>query len=186
MNDEPDADQELMQRLAAGDDLALNEIMDRWSTRVAAYLARFLGHDTDAMELAQETFVAVYRARARYRPRARFSTWLFGIASNLARQRLRWRSRHPEVTLDLETTGARELVSPQTPSLDMESVERAAIVRAAILSLPTDLREVVVLSEYEEMPQAEIAGILACSVKTVETRLYRARQVLRKKLARLL
>lgn len=192
MNDDregaSDADIQAMQRLILGDDLALTEIMDRWTPRIASYLCRFLGNEQDALDLTQATFVAVYRAREKYRPSARFSTWLFGIASNHARQRLRWRHRHPEVALELESESSPSLhptlVSGQTPSLDMQAAERAAQVRKAVQSLPPDLREAVLLFEYEDLPQAEIAGILKCSVKAVETRLYRARHLLRKQLDR--
>lgn len=183
-----DPDIEAMRCLALGDDLALNEIMDRWTTRVASYLSRLIGNQQDAMDLTQETFVAIYRARAKYRPSARFSTWLFGIASNQARQRLRWRKRHPEVALELEweaaSSGQPNLLSEQTPWHDLQAAERAALVRGAVLSLPSDLREVIVLFEFEGLPQKEIAEILHCTQKAVETRLYRARQLLRKQLHR--
>jgi RNA polymerase sigma-70 factor (ECF subfamily) len=184
---DPDSDVEAMTRIARGDDLALNEIMDRWTPRLDAYLARFLGNESDATDLVQETFVAVYRARFRYRPTAKFSTWVFGIASNLARQKLRWRKRHPEVALDLELeqeeTGPVQLDHlAENPSIKMQAKETATTVRSAVMSLPAELREPLVLGVYEELPQAEIAEILGCSTKTVETRLYRARQLLRKRL----
>lgn len=182
-----DADKTAMERLAQGDDVALNEIMDRWTPRLGAYLTRFLGSEADASDLVQETFIAVYRSRSRYRPRAKFSTWLFGIASNLARQRLRWRSRHPEVAYDLLAEEAMETAagveSQQTPLEKIQEQERAVSVRAAVLSLPTDLREALLLSEVEDLPHAESATVLKCSVKAVETRVYRAKQLLRRKLA---
>jgi RNA polymerase sigma-70 factor, ECF subfamily len=85
-----DADSSAMRRLREGEDLALNEIMERWQRRVTSYLLRFTGNETVAIDLAQETFVRVYQSRERYRPQAKFSTWLFAIASNLAREHLRW------------------------------------------------------------------------------------------------
>lgn len=189
MSNQPDregnCDVESMTRLAQGDDLALNEIMDRWTPRLGAYLLRFLGSENDAADLVQETFVAVYRARFRYRPTAKFSSWIFGIASNLARQKLRWRQRHPEVALELElekTNSFRQDHVADDPSTRMQAKETAAAVRAAVISLPAELRETLILGVYENLSQAEIARILGCSTKAVETRLYRARQLLRKEL----
>lgn len=182
---EGDSDVEAMARLAQGDDLALNEIMDRWTPRLGAYFLRFLGSEGDATDLVQETFVSVYRARFRYRPTAKFSSWIFGIASNLARQKLRWRKRHPEVALELEmeetSTVQRDQVA-EDPSIQMQTKETAAAVRSAVISLPADLREALILGVYEDLSQVEIAEILGCSTKAVETRIYRARQLLRKKL----
>jgi RNA polymerase sigma-70 factor (ECF subfamily) len=187
-----DADVAAMERLRAGDDLALNEIMARWGDPVFRYLARYLGEEAEAVDLAQETFVAVYRARWSYRPSGRFSTWVFAIATNQARQRLRWRRRHPEVAFDLQTheTAAREPSVPafgsEDPSRQLVANERATAVRAAVLALPEDLREAVLLAEFEDLPQTEIAAILGCSAKAVESRLYRARAQLRKQLRGLL
>src|SRR5258708_25202197 len=91
-----------MARLAAGHDAALNDLMARHAEKVFHYLIRQLQNETEAEELAQETFVRVYQNRGRYDPRARFSTWLYTIATNLARDRWRWRRRHPQVSLDAE------------------------------------------------------------------------------------
>jgi RNA polymerase sigma-70 factor (ECF subfamily) len=89
-----------MSRLREGEDLALNEIMDRWQRRLTSYLIRLTGSEAVAIDLAQETFVRVYQNRVRYRPTGAFSTWLFAIASNLARHHIRWKIRHPSVSID--------------------------------------------------------------------------------------
>jgi RNA polymerase sigma-70 factor (ECF subfamily) len=89
-----------MSRSREGDGLALNEIMDRWQRRLTSYLIRLTGSEAVAMDLAQETFVRVYQNRARYRPTGAFSTWLFAIASNLARHHIRWKIRHPSLSID--------------------------------------------------------------------------------------
>lgn len=182
-----DAEDKLaMEQLRDGDDLALNEIMDRWTPRLGSYLTRMLGHEADVGDLLQETFVAVYRSRMRYRPKAKFSTWLFGIASNLARQKLRWRSRHPELSYDINLDEVKE--SPLNKEIEKNPIhniideERAMKVRSAILSLPDDLRNAIILSQYEELPYMQIAKILKCSVKAVETRVYRSKALLRKRL----
>lgn len=184
---EADTDVAAMTRLQAGDDLALNEIMDRWTPRIHAYLFRLLGSSEDAQDLTQETFVAVYASSARYRPSAKFSSWLFAIAANQARQRIRWRTRHPEVALEVQNsagdTASLNPTEDRTPATIMENSERADAVRMAIQSLPLAMREMLLLAEYEDLQQSEIAKILGCSVKAVETRLYRARKILEKELS---
>ena len=97
-----DADVMLMQRLAGGEDLALNELMSRWRERVAAFLLRMVGDHATAMDLTQETFVRLYTSRHSYKPMAAFSTYLFHIAANLARSHARWKSRHPTVPMEDE------------------------------------------------------------------------------------
>lgn len=174
-----------MARLAAGEDLALNDLMVRWRDRVIAFLLRFTGSETAAVDLAQETFVRLYQTRARFRPGTSgrsFSSWLFGIAANLGRSHLRWQGRHPTVALE----EARESATEETPGSSAELHERESAVRAAIAKLPADLRETLILSEYEGLSQGEIAAIAGCSVKAVERRLSHARGILRKELARYL
>ncbi len=177
-----------MQRLAAGQDTALNDLMERHAPAVFHFLCRMLNHEDDANDLAQETFVRVFRARETFRPTEKFSAWLFTIAANLARNQIRWRTRHPNVSLDAET-GATEqslastLPSPESaPNEQLLATERAAAVRAAVNQLPTDLREAIVLCEWEERSMVEAARILDTTPKAVESRCYRARQILRERL----
>jgi RNA polymerase sigma-70 factor (ECF subfamily) len=131
-------------------------------------------------------------------PKSKFSTWLFTIAVNLCRNHAEKQQRRRTVSLDAppsdETTGdraaaglAREPVSPEAdPALAALKAERAGAVRAAIAELPTELREAVLLFEYQDMSYAEIAAIAGATPKAIETRLYRARAVLRERLARFL
>ena len=183
--DAPDCD--LMMRLAAGDDLALNTLMDRWSGRVVAFLYRMTGQREVAIDLAQETFVKLYQARARYRPQGNFSTWLFAIAANLARNHARWKIRHPTVSLDATnpdgTAAFSDPADPDpTPGEAALTHEQTEAVNAAILELPLELREALTLFVYEGMGYAEIANLSRCSPKAVETRIYRARQILKERL----
>jgi RNA polymerase sigma-70 factor, ECF subfamily len=187
--DEQDAQD--MARLNAGHDAALNTLMDRHARRLFHYLLRQLNNETDATEIAQEAFVRVYHHRARFQPTQKFSTWLYTIATNLARDRFRWQKRHPQLSLDAEDEEASSLQNAlpdpaASPGEQVEVNERAAEVRRAVASLPDDLRTAVVLSEYEGWPHAQIAALLNCSAKAVESRLYRARAHLRKRLERLL
>ena len=188
----PDRDVADMDRLAAGHDAALSDLMERHGQLVFHYLIRLLHDEADAADLAQETFVRVYQNRSKFDPQQKFSTWLFTIASNLARDRLRWRHRHPQVSLDAEnqeTGGSLQDVlaeSGPSPGESLDAAERADTVREAVLALTEDLRVPLVLAEYEGRSQSEIALILHCSVKAVEMRIYRARQQLRRRLEKLI
>ena len=177
-----------MSRLREGEDLALDEIMDRWQGRLTSYLFRLTGNETVAIDLAQETFVRVYQHRERYRTTGAFSSWLFAIATNLARHHIRWKLRHHSISMDVPSVERAPLVetlpAPDPgPGDRLENEERANAVREAVSQLPPDLREALILFEYEDMSYEQIAKIRRCSVKAVETRLYRARGILRGKLA---
>jgi RNA polymerase sigma-70 factor (ECF subfamily) len=177
-----------MERLTAGHDRALNDLMERHAPPLFHFLCRMLGNEDDANDLAQETFVRVFRARASFRTSERFSTWLYTIAANLARNHFRWRARHPNVSLEAEageseqTLGGTLPANGPAPNEQALAAERAATVRAAVGRLPEDLREAIVLCGWEERSVAEAAAILETTPKAVESRLYRARQILRERL----
>ena len=181
MNPPSCADADCMARLCAGDDLALNALMDRWQKPLATFLFRHTGNEAAAIDLAQETFVRVYENRHAFRG-GTFSAWLFSIAVNLCKNHARWQARHPTVALDAQAAGA--IPSPSaSPGAQAASAELASAVRDAVQSLPHDLKTVTLLFEYQEQSHAEIAAALGCTPKAVETRLYRARQLLRERLA---
>lgn len=191
----PSPDQEdawEMARLLRGQGAALDRLMERHGEKLFHYLVRSLGNEEDAADLAQEAFARVYLHRARFDPAQRFTTWLYAIASNLVRDRYRWRTRHPQVSLDAEGaesgTGLGETLpaADPLPGDDLQREERAELVRRAVTGLPPELRQPLVLAVYDELPQGEIAAILNCSIKAVETRIYRARQHLRAALGGLL
>lgn len=194
MNDPNQDEHDLqdMERLAAGHDAALNALMERHAEKLFRYLVRSLQNDEDAADLAQETFVKLYQHRARFDRSQKFSTWLYAIASNLVRDRYRWRSRHPQISLDAEcdaTGSSLQDTLPQEGQLPNEALqedERAEAVRLAVAALPEELRTPLILAEYEERSQAEIGAILYCTAKAVETRIYRARQKLRASLGKFL
>jgi len=181
-----------MARLTAGHDAALHDLMGRHSEKLFHYLIRCLQNEEDAADAAQETFVRVYQHRAKFEASQRFSTWLYAIATNLVKDRYRYRTRHPQVSLDaeIEATGQdfqENLPEDKpTPSESVETAERAEAVRAAVGDLPEDLRTPLILSEYEGLSYSDIGAILKCSVKAVETRIYRARKHLRTRLEHLL
>jgi RNA polymerase sigma-70 factor (ECF subfamily) len=181
---EPSEDTRAMQRVQAGDEAALAALMERWELPVKAVLARIVLNARDAEDLAQETFVRVWQQRRKFNPAAEFRPWVFAIAVNLARNRLRWWRRRPEVALEEWSAASGDGVGGvSSPATASERAERAAAVQAAIAALPAELREVVVLFEYEHLSHQEIGGILDCTPKAVESRLYRARAKLREALS---
>jgi RNA polymerase sigma factor (sigma-70 family) len=184
-----DPDTELMLRLKEGEDLMLNQLMTRWQQPLAAFIYRHIGHQADALDLAQETFVRVYETRHRYTPSAKFSTWLFTIAVNLCRNHMRWQRRHGQSATrsldgeDAELAGS--IISSDDSPVDATiKSETICAVKDAIAKLPQDLRTAILLYEYEGLSYEEISGILRCSVKAIEMKLYRARKLLRETLSR--
>jgi RNA polymerase sigma-70 factor (ECF subfamily) len=181
-----------MSRLAAGNEAALNSLMDRHAEKLFNYLVRCLQNEDDAADAAQETFVKVYQSRARFDPDQKFSTWLYAIAANLVKDRYRWRSRHPQVSLDAESDATGDCFRDSLPGNDplpherVQDAERSETIRRAVAALPEELRQPLILAEYEERSHAEIGAILGCTPKAVETRIYRARQQLRASLSELL
>ena len=177
-----------MEKLQAGHDAALNDLMERHATPVFHFLCRMVGNEDDANDLAQETFVRVFKSCKSFRAEQKFSTWLFTIAANLARNHFRWRARHPKVSLDAEnpeteqTLGSTLPANSPAPNEAALAAERAKAVRVAVGKLPDDLREAIVLCEWENRSIAEAAKILQATPKAVESRLYRARQILRERL----
>src|ERR1700736_6024195 len=177
-----------MVRLIEGDDLALNELMERCQKPLHSFILRYVGNYADSIELAEETFVRVYHHRSRFNFKSKFSTWLLAIATNLCRHHARWRTRHPTISLD-ETASAAEasdrhlsISAEETPSDLTERSELAKLVRDEIDRLPHNLKTIILLFEYENLSHDEIGGILGCTPKAVETRLYRVRKLLAKRL----
>lgn len=185
-------DKRLMAALAAGDDLALNQLIARWQAPLRQFVYRFVQHEADTEDMLQETFVRVYRHRERYTPAGKFSTWLFTIAANLCRN-LAAKQRHRRTeSLDARAVArddaadrpSEPATTEPSPDASLLVTERAAAVRAAIAELPVDLREAIILFEYQDLSHAEIATIAGTTPKAIETRLYRARAQLAKRLAK--
>ena len=177
-----------MRKLQAGHDAALNDLMERHATPIFHFLCRMTGNEDDANDLAQETFVRVFKSKDIFRAEQKFSTWLYAIAANLARNHFRWRTRHPNISLEAESPGSDESLASTlpanapAPNEEALACERARVVRDAVDKLPEDMREAIVLCEWEERSVAEAATILETTPKAVESRLYRARQILREQL----
>ena len=188
MNPDPASDQAALQALRQGRDSALDELILRWQRPLYAFAWRYVQNQSDAHDLVAEAFVRLHQQRERLRPDTRLSAWLFTTLSNLCHNHYRWRRRHPTVSLDSprdDEPSAHETIPSETaaPSAALEHDETCAAVRAAIDRLPHDLKTTLLLHQYERLSYREIGGIVGCSERGVETRLYRARQQLREELA---
>ena len=190
---EPNDDMELMLRVRDGQDAgAFEELMRRYQRPLVGFLMRLTAHLDTAQDLAEETFVRVWQSAPRYRPSAKFTTWLFTIASRLATDHARRAHVRRSVSLDApvaadERTFA-ETLADAGPAADQQVArdQAAALVRAAMLELPLEQRMALALCEFEDLSYADAAQTMGCSVKSVELRIYRAKQTLREKLKRLL
>ncbi len=177
-------DEALMEALQNGDDQALATLMHRWELGVKAFLLRLGVPAADVEDVAQEAFVRLYQKRDRYRAGAAFKPWLLTLAGNLGRNRLRWRFRRREDSIeamDIAKPGGFDPVDTSLrPASDMaEKANLARDVRTAVNALPDNLRQAVLCVELEDLSYAEASQVMGCSAKAVETRLYRARQLLR-------
>jgi len=182
----------LMLSWQAGDEAAFPLLVEAFSGRVFALLTRFLGNAPNREDLVQDVFLRVLKARERYQPTARFSTWIYRITFNLAtneRARSAARAhlsldRGPQGNEDGRTLGeGLEDSRGSTPEDELARVDVVEAVRAAIDSLPENQRMALILAKYDELPYAEIAIVLDSSEKAIKSLIHRARETLRGVLA---
>jgi RNA polymerase sigma-70 factor (ECF subfamily) len=179
-------DEELVDAFQAGDLSAFDDLLRRWERRIQAAIYRVMGTEDEARDLSQETFLKAYRALGGFKREARFSSWLYQIALNLCRDRMRRRKGRTLISLDALDEERVGFPRRQDPSpLDLvESTALARAVAAAVSGLPDEQREVIVLKEYQDLTFLEIAEILDVPLSTVKTRLYRGLGQLRLRLER--
>jgi RNA polymerase sigma-70 factor (ECF subfamily) len=168
------SDEELVEACQAGESSAFDVLVARWEDKIRGAAFRLLGSEEEARDAAQEAFLKAYRGLPGFKREARFSSWLYQIAINLCRDRLRRRKGRSLVSLDaLEEVGpviaARELTAHDL----VEQIDLRRTVRRAIGALPEEQREVLILKEYQGLTFLEIAQALELPVSTVKTRLYR-------------
>lgn len=182
-------DLRLLEELRNGRDSALNEIIDRWERPLASFAWRYVQNQTDTQDLVQETFVKVYKNKDRFRPDTKLSAWLFTTLANQCRNFSRWKRRHPTVALynsreetsdPLTTVTLDPADLSPTPDTSAETNDLIDHLKEAIGKLPHDLKTTLLLYQYEGMSYKEIAEVVGCSPKGVETRLYRTRKQLKK------
>src|SRR5215472_18190822 len=129
MPEENNPDLACMVRLREGDDLALNELMERWQKPLHSFILRYVGNHRDSIELAEETFVRVHQHRSRFNFKSKFSTWLLTIATNLCRHHTRWRERHPTISLDEVSDENLFVSAEEIPSARASRTELARLVK---------------------------------------------------------
>lgn len=171
---------------------AFEVLVTRYQHRLLGVMIHLVGRLEEAEDLTQEVFLRIYRARKGYRPRAKFSTWLFTIANNLALNHLRGKGRNPTVALNTggDASGTRAVRPPEeralaregTPSAQLRKVELSDVVREALKILGEDQKVAVLLNKYEDMSYAEIAEVMGRSEAAVKSLLARARNHLREQL----
>ena len=181
-----------MLNVKAGDDGSFELLLRKYRAPLVNFLNRMVRNQASAEDLAQEVFLRVYRARKGYAPSAKFTTWIFRIATNLALNTLRDARYHlKEVSLGqpavAEPDQAAFEVADREASIEQRLIERdrAAVIRRAIEALPEKQRVAVLLHKYQEMDYDEIARVLQCSESALKSLLFRAYETLRIELAAL-
>jgi RNA polymerase sigma-70 factor (ECF subfamily) len=182
-----DPDIRLMLRVREDDAQAFAELVELYHHRLVTVMHHLVGSTEEAEDVAQEVFLRVYRGRKKYHPRAKFSTWLYTIANNLALNILRTRQRRPTIPLNVSDSGplgprpAEQLVFDrgEQPHQNMQKRELAAVVQQALDTLNERQRIAVVLNKFEDMNYAEIAEVMGLTTKAVKSLLSRARDNLR-------
>jgi RNA polymerase sigma-70 factor (ECF subfamily) len=182
------SDAELMLRVKDGDEGSFAGLLHRHRDPVVNYLYRMVQNAAIAEELAQDVFLRVYRARASYEPSAKFTTWLYCIATNVALNHLRdgRMARRMAALDDPESNVGRVLAAPE-PNAEQRMVARSGgwEVRQAVLALPAKQRAAVILHKYQELDYRQIAASLGCSESAVKSLLFRAYESLRVRLSHL-
>jgi RNA polymerase sigma factor (sigma-70 family) len=188
---EEDSDLALVQAMQHGEDRTLNELMDRHREGLFRFVLRHVRNEADALELTMETFVRAYFNVRKFRPKAKFVTWLYQIALNLCRDHLG--SRAYLYSLQTESFDAPIgdnkdpgllLATDWRPDESTDRREELAALEKAINELPEDLKNVFILTALEERQRREVQARLGISPKAVETRLYRARKLLLDKMGK--
>lgn len=183
-------DEQLMKELAAGNHEAFEEILRRYETQVITYCYTWMRNRDSAEDLAQETFLRVFRNAARYMPVAKFTTWLYKIATNLCINESKKGQIRSSRSLD-EPAGSdpdgtriieRLANKGNAPLTEAEKHEAQSLIERAIAHLPDDQRTTLVMVEYHHMPYQEIAEILGVTVSAIKMRVKRARETLRETL----
>jgi RNA polymerase sigma-70 factor (ECF subfamily) len=181
-----------MAEIKNGDTGALQALIECHQHRIIGTVAKMLGDESDAEDIAQQVFIRVWKNAGRYEPTAKFTTWLYKITRNLVFNELRRRKRHPAQSLDrpFDADDERPLQAPdphaKTPDRTLLDDEMQAAIQSAIDELPETQRLAVILRRYDDISYEEIGEILDLTVPAVKSVLFRARTELREKLRKYL
>jgi RNA polymerase sigma-70 factor (ECF subfamily) len=184
-----DLDTLLMARFASGEEAAFDELFKRNAQRASDIALRFIGDPTEAEDVAQDALLRVLSARDRWKPTAKFTTWLYKIVVNLCLKHLRKTKSAGGMVADFSPETEQGNVYMELPANENEEPEHAlqrkrlaTAVQEAVMSLPTNQRMAVILHRFEGLSYQEIAEAMGCSVSAVESLLHRAKQTLKQKL----
>ncbi len=186
---EDDEDVRLMRLVGSGDTHAFEELIKRHQSLVAGTVARMLGSNSDVEDIAQQVFIRVWKSAGRYKPRAKFTTWLLKITRNLVFNELRRTKRRAQVPIQSEPEAEEIPLKDETnpmPDASLLETELQQTIEEAITELPERQRMALVLRRYEELNYEQIAEILDLSVPAVKSILFRARTELRARLSKYL
>ena len=180
-----------MERIKTGDEDALRELIETHQHRIIGTIAKMLGDEGEAEDIAQQVFVRVWKSAPRWQPTAKVTTWLYKITRNLVFNEVRRRKRHPVQSLDATLSDddrPQQIADPGVKAADTALLddEMQAAIQTAIDELPQTQRMAVILRRYDDVPYEEIGAILDLSVPAVKSVLFRARTDLREKLRRYL
>ncbi|MBZ5678244.1 MAG: RNA polymerase sigma factor [Acidobacteriia bacterium] len=180
-------DAQLMLRVREGDDTSFALLLERHRGPVVHFLYRMVQNQAVSEELAQEVFLRVYRSRKTYEPTAKFTTWLFRIATHVALNSIRDRKKEKgHESLDEDALdGVERQVADRQPTVEQEMVHEVRLreVRQAIEALPAKQRAAVLMHKYEGLDYTQIAGVLSCSESAIKSLLFRAYESLRDRLS---
>jgi RNA polymerase sigma-70 factor, ECF subfamily len=179
------SDEELVERFQNGDRSVFDTLVQRWERRIQGAIYRLVGPGEDVRDLSQETLLKAYRGLGTFKKEARFSSWLYQIALNVCRDRMRRGRGKTYVSIDDISQSTPEVSERGPSALDLiEARDLSQQVAAAVAALPDEQREVIVLKEYQGLTFVEIAETLDVPLSTVKTRLYRGLGQLRQQLVR--
>jgi RNA polymerase sigma-70 factor (ECF subfamily) len=181
------SDEQLMLRVQGGHSVAFDELVSRYKDRLFNYLFRLVANRDDAEEIAQEAFVKAYIHAEKYKTIAKFSTWLYTIATNLVRNKMRSRGRRPKIyslwsksSADADEEQMIDIIDPgRTPDEKVNDTELSEIINEAIKRIPMKYRDSFVLREINQLSYEEIAAVTGLKLGTVRSRINRARNYFR-------
>jgi RNA polymerase sigma-70 factor, ECF subfamily len=180
------SDIEIIERTLGGEPEAFNQLVHRWERQIFNLAFRMLGRDEEARDVCQETFLSAYRNLGKFRGDAKFSSWLYRIALNCCHTQLRQRGGY-DLSLEqqLEDQGFEPAATNEHINEGIERRQVADMVKRALMGLPAEMREVIIMKEYQELKFHEIAEILGIPISTVKTRVYTGLNQLKERLSHL-
>lgn len=172
------SDEALMLRVRDGDHRAFSDLLNRYEKQLLNFFYRHSSDYEASKDMVMDTFMRIYQAAERYEPRAKFSTYLYQVARNLSINEFKKREIRKADSIDeMDENSGFEIADKKLNPIEvMEKREVQLMVQKALDSLPEEQRTIIILTEYQELPYERVAEIMGCTIGTVKSRLFRARQ----------